>query len=113
MLVRIFYPTILSDETVGPFFIEKIGADIAAPEWQEHLALLSNFWAFVALGEMQYHGSPLAPHFHMPGISRAAFEQWLTLFWEAVDEIYTEEAGRFFKERSTNIAENFMRNLGL
>jgi len=113
VLVRTFYPTILKDETVGPFFIEKIGADIHSDAWEEHLELLSHFWAFVALDEMQYSGTPLAPHFHMQGISRMAFRRWLELFSEAVDRVYEEEAGRFFKERSANIAENFMQNLGL
>ena len=112
-LVEVFYPTILADELVAPFFVEKIGADINTPEWQEHLELLSNFWAFVVLGDMTYTGSPLAPHFDMPGLSRQAFEQWLFLFYQAVDKVYEPQVGQFFKQRSANIAENFMRNLGL
>lgn len=112
-LVRTFYPTILADEIVGPFFIDKIGDDIESKVWQEHLELLGNFWAFAALGDMTYRGNPLAPHFHMDGISRKAFERWLDLFAKAVDRVYEPEAGSFFKQRSANIAENFMRNLGI
>jgi len=113
VLVNTFYPTILADELVAPFFIEKLGDDINSQIWQEHLTLLGNFWAFVALGDTQYQGHPLAPHFHISGLSRKAFEQWLSLFHQAVDRVYTPQAGEFFKMRSSNIAENFMNNLGL
>ncbi len=112
-LVRLFYPSVLKDDIVGPFFIEKIGSDISSEEWQKHLDLLSSFWASMALGDTEYQGNPLAPHFDMPGISREAFERWLELFHNAVDRVYDERAGSFFKQKSTHIAGNFMRNLGL
>lgn len=112
-LVKTFYPTILSDEIVGPFFIEKLGEDISSEIWQEHLVLLGHFWASIALGDGTYQGNPLAPHFQMDGISREAFERWLALFSAAVDRVYTPQAGEFFKVRSEIIAGNFMRNLGL
>ena len=112
-LVRIFYPEVLEDDIVGPFFIEKLGSDISSAEWEKHLVLLSQFWAFVALGDEAYAGHPLSPHFEMEGISRKAFEQWLKLFHEAVEKIYTEKIGIFFKTKSTDIAENFMRKLEL
>ena len=112
-MVKTFYPTILADELVAPFFIEKLGDDINSQVWQEHLTLLGDFWAFVALGDTKYQGHPLAPHFYISGLSRRAFEQWLSLFHQAVDRVYTPNAGEFFKMRSSNIAENFMNNLGL
>ena len=112
-LVHTFYPTILKDEIVGPFFIDKLGADISSKIWQEHLVLISNFWASVALGDATYQGNPLAPHFQMPGISAEAFERWLQLFAEAADRIYEPQVGEFFKTRSRIIAGNFMRNLGI
>ena len=112
-LVRTFYPTVLQDALVGPFFIDKLGDDITSDVWEEHLVLLSNFWAFVALGDETYAGRPMAPHFEMEGISRKAFEQWLKLFTEAIDKVYLPSTGEYFKTRSTDIAENFMRNLGL
>lgn len=112
-LVRTFYPSVLEDEIVGPFFIEKLGADITSDTWEEHLVLLSQFWAFVLLGDEAYDGHPLAPHFEIEGISREAFKQWLRLFYDAVDKTYTEKIGEFFKTKSADIAENFMRKLEL
>ncbi|WP_295421321.1 group III truncated hemoglobin [Sulfurovum sp.] len=113
ILVRTFYPMVLDDALVGPFFIEKLGDDIHSEAWEEHLVLLSQFWAFVALGDDRYTGHPMAPHFEIAGISRKAFEQWLKLFHEAVDKVYVPRSGAFFKEKSTDIASNFMRNLSL
>lgn len=112
-LVRTFYPSVLEDEIVGPFFIEKLGADISSDTWEKHLVLLSQFWAFVLLGDEAYDGHPLAPHFEIEGISREAFKQWLRLFYDAVDKTYTEKIGEFFKTKSADIAENFMRKLEL
>ena len=112
-LVRTFYPMVLEDALVGPFFVEKLGADIKSDIWEEHLVLISQFWAFVALGDEAYTGRPMAPHFEMEGISRKAFEQWLKLFAKAIDEVYVPSRGEYFKTKSVDIAENFMRNLRL
>ena len=112
-LVRTFYPKVLKDALVGPFFVEKLGDDITSDVWEEHLVLLSQFWAFVALGDESYTGHPLAPHFEIEGISRRAFAKWLTIFYEAVDKTYTENIGEFFKTKSADIADNFMRKLGV
>ncbi len=112
-MVDSFYPKVLKDEIVGPFFIQKLGSDINSKEWQEHLKLLGDFWAMTSLGDLTYQGSPLAPHFNLPGISKEAFIRWLTLFHQTVDEVYEGNAAEFFKQRSTNIANNFMINLGL
>ena len=112
-LVRTFYPKVLKDPLVGPFFVEKLGDDIKSDVWEEHLVILSQFWDFVALGDEAYAGRPMAPHFEIEGISREAFEQWLRLFAEAIDEVYLPNTGEYFKTKSADIASNFMRNLGL
>ena len=112
-LVESFYPTILADSITAPFFIEKLGSDINSKEWQEHLELLTDFWAFTALGDLSYTGSPLAPHFGLKGLNKEAFDRWLELFYEAIDRVYEPSVGEFFKTRSSNIARNFMINLGI
>jgi len=104
---------VLKDALVGPFFVEKLGDDINSDIWEEHLVLISQFWAFVALGDERYTGRPMAPHFEIEGISRKAFEQWLKLFAEAIDKVYIPRTGEYFKLKSADIASNFMRNLGL
>jgi len=113
LLVRTFYPEVIADELIGPFFIEKLGDDIKSDAWEEHLVLLTQFWRFVALYDDEYTGNPLRPHFDIAGLSKRAFERWLTLFYKAVDRVYDEKSGTLFKEKSTEIAENFMRRLEL
>lgn len=112
MVVK-FYTVVLKDETVGPFFIEKLGDNLGTFLWKTHIELLTNFWASIALGDTAYKGSPFAPHTRLHGIKRETFDQWLILFFGVVDTIYTPEIAVLFKERATIIAGNFMRNLNL
>jgi len=113
ILVRTFYSQVLEDTILAPFFIEKLGDDLQSKEWEEHLLLLTEFWKFVALGYDEYNGNPLQPHFHIVGISREAFTSWLKLFHQTVDKLYASSVGEYFKQKSTDIAENFMHKLSL
>ena len=112
-MVILFYTKILKDDEVGPFFIERLGDDLNSEQWAPHLDLLTNFWASITLGDMDYRGSPFAPHAQMPGLKRETFARWLELFYETVETIYEEKIAYQFKERSSIIAGNFMRNLRL
>ena len=112
-MVVLFYTKILKDEVVGPFFIERLGDDLASEKWGVHLDLLTNFWAGITLGEFDYRGSPFAPHATMQGLERETFARWLELFFDTVESIYDEKIANKFKERGVTIAGNFMRNLGL
>jgi hemoglobin len=110
-MVKIFYAKILKDEVVGPFFIAKLGDDLKSDTWEAHLKLLTNFWASIALGDFEYRGNPFAPHVALEGLSREAFQRWLELFAETLDMVYVPQIADSFKQRSTVIAGNFMRNL--
>ncbi len=113
ILVRSFYSEVLKDTTLAPFFIAILGEDIQNEKWEEHLLLLTEFWKFVALGYDEYKGNPLQPHLLIDGLSRDAFTCWLTLFHHTLDRLYTPSTGVYFKQKSTDIAENFMRKLSL
>ena len=110
-MVNTFYVKILKDDIVGPFFIAKLGDDMTNEHWVPHLDLLVNFWASIALGDTDYRGNPFMPHTQLGELKRETFEQWLKLFAETLDEIYMPSVSAQFKERSTIIAGNFMRNL--
>ena len=112
-MVHLFYTKVLKDEIVGPFFIEKLGDDMKNEHWVPHLELLTNFWASIALGDPTYRGNPFAPHADIRNLSREAFSRWLDLFSETLDTIFVPQIADQFKERSTIIAGNFMRNLRL
>jgi len=113
MMVTNFYRKVIKDDVVGPFFIAKLGDDMTNEYWVPHLELLRNFWASIALGDTSYRGNPFAPHMMIGELSREVFEQWLKLFFETLDGIYKPQVADIFKERSTIIAGNFMRNLGI
>jgi hemoglobin len=112
-MVVTFYTLILKDKTVAPFFIERLGDNLGTFLWKAHIELLTNFWTSIALGDTAYRGNPFAPHTRLHGLKRETFDQWLILFFGVVDGIYTPEVASQFKERSTIIAGNFMRNLHL
>jgi len=108
-----FYTRVMKDDIVGPFFIAKLGDDMHNEHWQPHLKLLIDFWASIALGDTSYRGNPFAPHMYLGELKRETFEQWLTLFYATLDEVYAPQIAAQFKERSSIIAGNFMRNLGI
>jgi hemoglobin len=112
-MVMTFYKKVLKDDIVGPFFIAKLGDDMNNEHWQPHLKLLVDFWASIALGDTSYRGNPFAPHMYLGELKRETFEQWLTLFYATLDEVYIPRIAEQFKERSSIIAGNFMRNLGI
>jgi hemoglobin len=112
-MVMGFYTKVLDDEIVGPFFIAKLGEDMQNEHWKPHLALLVDFWSSIALGENSYRGNPFMPHTQLGELNREVFERWLSLFWTTLDEIYIPSVAAQFKERSSIIAGNFMRNLGI
>ena len=112
-MINAFYPKVLKDPILAPFFIKKLGDDIESPTWKSHLILIREFWKMSALGYDEYDRNPLQPHFNMEGISREAFQVWLDLFHETIYEFYEPFAGDYLKDKSNDIAENFMRKLGL
>jgi len=112
-MVLSFYTKILNDDTVGPFFIAKLGKEIESESWRVHIDILVNFWSSMILQDASYFGNPLRPHFSMGELSHSTFKQWLKLFFETVDEVFIPKLGAEFKERSEIIAGNFMRNLGI
>ncbi len=108
-----FYSRVLKDDLVGSYFIHELGDDMDNKAWQVHLKLLVDFWASVVLGDTAYQRNPLGPHMMMDELSPTVFKQWLKLFFETLDEIYEPQITDIFKEKSTIIARNFMRDLGL
>jgi len=113
VLVREFYSQVLQDSLLSSFFIEKLGDNFKSKTWEEHLLLLTDFWRFVALGYEEYNGNPLRPHFDIPNLTPEAFTRWLTLFHATVDALYVPSVAIYFKEKSNNIASNFIRKLNL
>lgn len=110
-LIMTFYAKIVKDDIVGPFFIAKLGDDMSNEHWVTHLEIIVGFWTSLAFGNPKYNGNLFLPHTKLGQLKRETFEQWLKLFAETLDEVYVDAIAAKFKERSTLIAGNFMRNL--
>ncbi len=112
-MVTLFYSKILQENgEVAQVFRDKLGDDLQSDIWQEHIKILTNFWAMMTLQDREYNGNPMRAHFDLP-LSQEKFGSWLSMFFETIDSLYEPQLGIIFKTRAQNIASNFMRNLQL
>ena len=101
-LVTRFYDQVKTDQQIGPFFTE-----IADINWPEHIQKITNFWETTLLGNITYHGNPMAPHFKINEIrviKKEDFAQWISLFTRTVDSLFEGENANTLKERAKSIA---------
>jgi len=105
LLVDTFYGKVRSNPLIGPIFNERI-----QDRWPIHLEKMYSFWQTVLLEEYTYNGRPFPPHATMP-IGHEHFEQWLALFAETVDELFTGDKADEAKWRAGKMAELFESKL--
>ncbi len=101
LLVDSFYGKVREDELLAPVFNNRIG-----DRWPAHLEKMYKFWQTVLLKEHTYFGSPFPPHALLP-VNKKHFDEWLTLFYETVDENFTGEKAEEAKWRAARMAEMF------
>jgi hemoglobin len=101
LLVDTFYSRVREDELLGPIFEERLEG-----KWDEHLAKMYRFWQTLLLGKHTYYGSPLMPHLDMP-VEKMHFQQWVMIFHQTVDELFTGEIAEEAKWRGNRMAEMF------
>jgi len=101
LMVDSFYRKIREDELLKDIFNNKIG-----DRWPEHLEKMFRFWQTVLLDEHTYYGSPFLPHAKLP-ISKEHFEEWLKLFYETVDELFSGEKAQRAKWQGERMAVMF------
>ncbi len=101
ILVDSFYGKVRKNE-----MLKNIFNSVIEERWPEHLEKMYRFWQTVLLDQSTYHGSPFAPHAHLP-VDKTHFEQWISLFCETVEEnFYGENADRA-KWQGQRMAEMF------
>jgi hemoglobin len=101
LLVDTFYGRIQSNPLLGPVFNERI-----QDKWPVHLDKMYRFWQTVLLEEYTYNGRPFPPHAQLP-VDGTHFKQWLALFGETVDELFTGDKATEAKWRAGKMAEMF------
>ena len=79
MLVDRFYDKVRVDPLLGPVFAPRVD------DWDAHKALMTSFWATVALRTGHYRGNPLAKHRPL-SIGIEHFQRWLALWRETANE---------------------------
>ncbi len=101
LLVDEFYGKVRNNQLIGPIFNQVI-----KDRWPEHLDKMYRFWESILLGNNTYHGRPFPPHAQLP-IQLEHFDQWKSLFFETVDELFEGSVAEEAKWRATKIAEVF------
>jgi hemoglobin len=105
LLVDTFYQRIQTDELLGPIFNERI-----QDKWPIHLEKMYRFWQTVLLEEYTYNGAPFPPHAKLP-VGPEHFAQWLELFTQTIDELFTGEKADEAKWRAGKMATMFMAKI--
>ncbi|HEX5026505.1 MAG TPA: group III truncated hemoglobin [Agriterribacter sp.] len=100
-LVDVFYGKVRENDLLAPLFNERI-----KDRWPEHLAKMYAFWQTILLEERTYFGSPFPPHAKLP-VEHAHFGEWMKLFTQTVDELFTGEKAKEAKWRAAKMAEMF------
>ncbi|MDQ7042465.1 MAG: group III truncated hemoglobin [Sulfurimonas sp.] len=111
--MTLFYTKALKDKLLGPFFVHELGDDMQNDDWLEHIDLLADFWLTQLNGEDTYYGNFIGAHIKVSHITEESFVVWLELFSQAVDELYTQDIAKRFKEKGIKLAEEFQQVLKL
>ncbi len=104
-MVDAFYDKVNKDPLLSPIFNE-----VATVNWELHLPKMYNFWDSLLFGSHSYKGKPFDHHLPL-SLSEKHFEQWVALFLETLDELFTGEKAEEAKMKATNIAGVFKYKL--
>jgi len=111
MLVDQFYNKVQTNPVIGPIF-----TDVAHLDFSVHLPVMYSFWASQLLGEQSYNGNPMIPHLKLGKLTpmgEVQFTEWLRLFSETVDDLFTGIKADEAKSRAGNIARLMLYKINL
>ncbi|MBI1343856.1 MAG: sec-independent protein translocase TatC [Terrimonas sp.] len=102
-LINSFYDKVKKDATIGFIF-----TDIVAVNWEQHLPLMYDFWETILLDAGTYQNNAMAVHYAInrkQPLSSVHFDQWLYLFNQSVDALFSGEKAELAKKRALSIAQ--------
>lgn len=105
LLVNTFYGKIREDDLLKDIF-----NNVIQDRWGEHLEKMYRFWQTVLLEEHTYNGSPFLPHARLP-VEKEHFDQWLSLFGQAMDELFAGPKAERAKWQANRMAEMFQHKI--
>lgn len=102
LLIDRFYDKAKLSPVIGYIF-----NDVAKVNWEAHLPRMYSFWASLLLGETSFTGNPMQKHIELSkltAMTNAEFSEWLMLFNQTTDELFSGEKAEEAKTRAANIA---------
>ena len=108
-LVADFYAKVRKHEALGPIFIGAIGASDEL--WNAHIEHITAFWTRMLLNEGEFSGQPMKTHAELPPFPKERFGDWLGLWEQTLNEIYTPQVASGILERAKGIAAHFKEML--
>jgi hemoglobin len=106
-LVVTFYDRVLQDPELGPIFRGKL-----SHRWEEHLAIMVDFWSSIALRTGRYQGKPQQAHTGL-ALREDHFGRWLSLFEATAREVCEPAVADFFLDRARRIADSLQIGLNI
>lgn len=111
LLVNAFYKKVLADKIINHFFKEVIKLD-----WKKHIPVMYDFWEMALLDKMIYRGNPMLKHIALDKLSplqEKHFDQWILLFSETVDSMYTGPKAALAKQKASTMKSLMMHKIEL
>src|SRR5690554_2801087 len=105
-MVYTFYARVRRHETLGPVFNDRLEG-----RWKMHQENMVDFWSNVLLRTGRYFGNPLVKHRKVSAIERGHFDEWLELFRETLEDIYTPETGEVIHLAARRMASGLTHGL--
>lgn len=100
-MVHAFYANIRRDAVLGPIFNRHID------DWDQHLALLVDFWSSVLRGTGRFAGTPMAKHATIPDLQPELFRRWLAMF----EDITSVQRNQAMGARAQAVAQRIAQSL--
>ncbi len=102
LMVDTFYGKVMINPIIGPIF-----SDVVRVNWGVHLPKMYSFWSSLLLNEESFSGNPMRVHIGLSKLTtmkEAEFSEWLKLFHETVDELFSGEKADEAKTKASDIA---------
>jgi hemoglobin len=98
--VNHFYSKVKEDPVLAPVFNSRIPEN----QWPAHLQRMYAFWNAILFSETGFNGNPMQKHMTLP-IEEAHFSQWLLLFNQTINELYSGPKATEATQRAASIAQ--------
>lgn len=111
LLVDTFYQKVRNNPVIGFIF-----SDVAQVNWEKHLPVMYSFWSGILLSDHSYSGNPMMKHIELgrkTEMSEKQFQEWLLLFNQTVDELFSGNKAQEAKTRAETIANLMLTKINL